>query len=46
MGSQVGGEFHCQWRCKETPGEEEETESTRQLIDMGSKNKGGIDGAY
>lgn len=48
VGGQGAGAFtsSCGWRCKEACGEEEEeTESAWQLIQCGSKNKGGIAGA-
>lgn len=40
MGSQVGGQFSCQWRCKETPGDEEEAELAWQLIKCGKPEQG------
>lgn len=39
-GSQVGGQCSGQWRCKETPGDEEEAELTWQLIKCGKPEQG------
>lgn len=42
MGSRVGGDFSCQWRCKKSPSDgEEEAEFTWHPINRGRQEQGG-----